>query len=63
MTSKASVSDDPARAEHFKAQFGGYLAAQITPLMVKNFRKVMRRTVSKKTKKPFSGATVNKTVS
>jgi integrase len=63
MKSKASASDDATRAGHLKAHFGGYLAAHITPLMVDNFRKVMRQTVSKSTKKPYSGATVNKTVS
>jgi integrase len=63
MRAKASASDDLARAVHLKSEFGNRKAAQITPLMVDNFRIKMKKTNSEHTKKPFSGATINKMVS
>jgi len=63
MKDKASASDDLARAKHLKDYFENCKAIQITPLDVDNFRKKIKKTVSKKTKKPFSGSTVNKMVS
>ena len=63
MKNKASDSDDAARAVHLKTYFGDCKAIQVTPLNVDNFRIKMKRTVSEKTKKPFSGSTVNKMVS
>ena len=63
MTAKASATDDTSRAEHLKAQFGSVRATQITPLMVDNFRVKMKRVVSGKTGKAFSGTTINKMVS
>ena len=38
-------------------------AAQITPLMVDNFRIKMKKTNSERTDKPYSGTTINKMVS
>jgi integrase len=63
MKAKASASDDLARAVHLKAEFGNRKAAQITPLMVDNFRVKMKKTISESTDKPYSGATINKMVS
>jgi integrase len=63
MKDKASAPDDVARAVHLKTYFGDCKAIQITPLNVDNFRIKMKKTISKKTKKPFSGSTVNKMVS
>jgi integrase len=63
MSAKASASDDLARAVHLKAEFGKRKAAQITPLMVDNFRIRMKKTVSEHTEKPFSGSSINKMVS
>ena len=63
MSAKASASDDLARAVHLKAEFGNKKAAQITPLMVDNFRIKMKKTVSERTDKPFSGSSINKMVS
>ena len=63
MSAKASASDDLARAIHLKAEFGNRKAAQITPLMVDNFRIKMKKTVSERTDKPFSGSSINKMVS
>ena len=63
MKAKTSASDDLARAVHLKVEFGNIKAAQITPLMVDNFRIKMKKTISEHTKKPFSGATINKMVS
>jgi integrase len=62
MQAKASIADDVTRAEHLKAYFGNCRAVQVTPLMVDNFRKEMRRTNSSRTKRPFSGTTINKMV-
>ena len=63
MSAKASASDDLARAVHLKAEFGNRKAAQITPLMVDNFRIKMKKVVSERTDKPFSGSSINKMVS
>ena len=63
MTAKASASDDLARAIHLKAELGNCKAAQITPLMVDNFRIKMKKTISERTDKPYSGTTINKMVS
>jgi len=63
MKDKASASDDVARAVHLKSYFGDSKAVQITPLNVDNFRIKMKQTVSERTKKPFSGSTINKMVS
>jgi integrase len=63
MKAKASASDDAARAEHLKAHFGKCKATRVSPVMVDNFRQTMKSIISKKTNQPFSGATVNKTVS
>jgi integrase len=63
MKAKASASDDLARAIHLKAVFGKRKAAQITPLMVDNFRIRMKKTNSEHTGKPFSGSSINKMVS
>ena len=63
MKAKASASDDLARTVHLKAELGNSKAAQITPLMVDNFRIKMKKTVSERTDKPYSGATINKMVS
>jgi len=63
MKDKASASDDEARAVHLKSYFGDSKAVQITPLNVDNFRIKMKQTVSERTKKPFSGSTINKMVS
>jgi len=63
MQAKASALDDVSRARYLKAHFESCRAAQITPLMVDNFRVKMKRTVSEKTGAPFSGTTVNKMVS
>ncbi len=63
MKDKASASDDVARAVHLKTYFGDSKAVQITPLNVDNFRIKMRQTISERTKKPFSGSTINKMVS
>ena len=63
MKDKASAFDDMARAIHLKSYFGDSKAVQITPLNVDNFRIKMKKTISEKTKKPFSGSTINKMVS
>jgi integrase len=63
MKAKASASDDRARAIHLKAVFGNRKAAQITPLMVDNFRIRMKKTNSERTGKPYSGSSVNKMIS
>ena len=63
MSAKASASDDLARAVHLKTEFGNRKAAQITPLMVDNFRIKMKKVVSERTGKPFSGSSINKMVS
>jgi integrase len=63
MKSKVSASDDLARAVHLETYFGDSKAVQITPLNVDNFRIKMKQTVSERTKKPFSGSTINKMVS
>jgi integrase len=63
MSAKASASDDLARAVHLKSEFGNRKAAQITPLMVDNFRIKMKKVVSERTGKPFSGSSINKMVS
>ena len=63
MKVKVSASDDAGRAQHLKAYFGRWKASLITPLMVENFRIKMKKTISKKTGKPYSGTTVNKMVS
>ncbi len=63
MSAKPSASDDLARAAHLKAVFGNRKAAQITPLMVDNFRVKMKKTKSERTGKPFSGSSINKMVS
>src|SRR5210317_363213 len=56
MKAKASASDDLARAIHLKSVFGKKKAAQITPLMVDNFRIRMKKTNSERTGKPYSGS-------
>jgi len=63
MTAKASASDDLARSIHLKAELGNCKAAQITPLMVDNFRIKIKKTISERTDKPYSGTTINKMVS
>lgn len=63
MKAKASASDDGTRAKQLRVEFGNCKAAQITPLMVDNFRVKMKKTISKSTKKPYSGTTINKMVS
>jgi integrase len=63
MQAKASASDDLARAIHLKSEFGNMRAAQITPLMVDNFRVKMKKAKSEQTGKPYSGSSVNKMVS
>ncbi len=63
MKDKASASDDLARAIHLKTYFGDRKTIQITPLDVDNFRKKMKKTISDRTKKPFSGSSINKMVS
>ena len=63
MKAKASASDDLARAVHLKAELGNSKAARITPLVVDNFRIKMKKTISERTDKPYSGATINKMVS
>lgn len=63
MKDKASVADDVVRSEHLKTYFGDRKAIQITPLDVDNFRRKMKKTISDRTKKPFSGSTINKLVS
>ena len=63
MQAKASKNDDGTRAKHVKTYFGELKAVQITPLMVDNFRIQMTKTKSEKTRKCFSGTTINKMVS
>lgn len=63
MKAKASSADDVTRGGHLKTAFQNCKAVQVTPLMVDNFRVRMKQTLSKKTKKPFSGSSVNKMVS
>jgi integrase len=63
MQAKASKNDDRTRAKHVKTYFGELKAVQITPLMVDNFRIQMTKTKSEKTRKCFSGTTINKMVS
>jgi len=63
MKAKTSAGDDKARTKHLKNYFENRIAIQVTPLEVDNFRRVMIKTISSKTKKPFSGSSVNKMVS
>ena len=63
MKAKASASDDHARSKQLRVEFGNCRAAQITPLMVDNFRVKVKNTISESTKKPYSGTTINKMVS
>jgi integrase len=63
MKAKASASDDLARTVHLRAKLGNSKATRITPLVVDNFRIKMKKTVSERTDKPFSGTTINKMVS
>ena len=63
MEAKASASDDRFRSKHLKAEFENCKATQITPLMVDNFRIKMKQTICPKTKRPYSGTTINKLVS
>ena len=63
MEAKASASDDRFRSKHLKTEFGNCKATQITPLMVDNFRIKMKQTICPKTKRPYSGTTINKLVS
>jgi len=53
MKAKASASDDLTRSRRLRAKFGNCKAAQITPLMVDNFRVKMKKTIAKSTKKPI----------
>jgi integrase len=62
MKAKATTSDDERTALHLKAHFGQHKASLITPVMVDNFRLQMKRTVSERTGKPYSGTTINKMV-
>jgi integrase len=63
MKAKASAADDRFRSKHLNAEFGNCKATQITPLMVDNFRIKIKKTICQKTKKPYSGTTINKVVS
>ena len=63
MKAKASASDDHARSKQLRVELGNCRAAQITPLMVDNFRVKVKNTISESTKKPYSGTTINKMVS
>ena len=63
MKAKASAADDHTRSKQLRVEFGNCRAAQITPLMVDNFRIKMKNTISESTKKPYSGTTINKMVS
>jgi hypothetical protein len=55
MSANASASDDLARAVHLKAEFGNRKAAQITPLMVNNFRVKMKKTKSERNRQAVFG--------
>jgi len=59
MKAKVSAGDDKTRAKHLKNYFKNRIAIQVTPLEVNNFRRIMIKTDAPKTKKPFSGSTVN----
>jgi len=63
MKAKVSAPDDKTRAKHLKNYFKNRIAIQVTPLEVNNFRRVIIKTDAPKTKKPFSGSSVNKMVS
>jgi len=63
MKAKVSASDDIVRIGHVVKVFKEHKATQITPLMVDNFRIMMKKTVSTNTGKPYSGTTVNKVIS
>jgi integrase len=62
MKAKATASADHNRASILKAFLGKYKASEVTPLVVENFRIKLKNTVSEKTGRPYSGTTVNKTV-
>ncbi len=62
MKSKKSAIDDRIRVGHLKTGLPNVKARDINPLMVNNFKIKMKKTISKKTGKPYSGATVNKTI-
>ncbi len=63
MKTKKSASEDLNRARHLKKEFGNTKAVQITPLMVENFMVRMKSVVSERTKRTFSGTTINKMIS
>ena len=63
MKVKASALSDQGRADQLKEFFGKYEAIQVTPLMADNFRVALKNTVSERTGRPYSGTTVNKTIS
>ena len=63
MKDKTTASDDVNRAKHLKNHFKNKIAIQVTPLEAENFRRVMIKTKSSRTKRPFSGGSVNKMVS
>ncbi len=63
MKDKITASEDSFRSMHLKNYFQNRIAIQVTPLEAENFRRVMVKTVSSTTGKPFSGASVNKMVS
>ena len=62
MKAKASASDDTRRGKILKAEFGELFAAQVTPLMVDNFRIKLKRATREKSGKPYAGTTINKMV-
>lgn len=63
MKAKVSALDDKVRIGHVINVFKNHKATQVTPLMVDNFRIMMKKTVSTNTGKPYSGTTVNKVIS
>ena len=63
MKAKASANSDTGRAVLLKKHFGSCKAAEITPLMVENFRVRMKKTKSAKTGRPYAGSSINKMVS
>ncbi|SLM30766.1 putative Integrase family protein [Desulfamplus magnetovallimortis] len=63
MKIKASAADDRVRVVNLVKEFENHKAAQITPLMVDNFRIKMTKTISSSTGRPYSGTTINKMVS
>ncbi len=63
MKAKTTASEDLVKVNQLKSEFGMCKAIQITPLMVDNFKAGMKNTICKKTKRPYSGATINKIVS